>query len=333
MKTNQLNLFKSDFIESLPTKPYCTDELGVTFIRPKITAINKKYIQVNRPSTDLYLVFDLDYEYSALAWSDLNLPAPAWAAKNPINGHSHLGYALSVGVCTSSMARLAPLKYLAAIQSAYTEILKADRSYARLLTKNPLHEAWQTTWWTDEKYTLDYLADFVDLTGHPLRGKESYGLGRNCELFENVAHWAYKEVREYWSPDYKSKWQDAVVSHTEALNTQFIEPLPYSEVKSISKSIANFVIRHFSPEKFRESQSIKGRKGGLAGSIKNKVKAGALGGAMSKGGGRPSKSGFSREERESLVLEKKSQGLSNRAIADDLNISSSTVSLIIRNSK
>jgi hypothetical protein len=152
-----------------------------------------------------------------------------------------------------------------------------------------------------------------------------------------VAHWAYKEVREYWSPDYKSKWQDAVVSHTEALNAQFIEPLPYSEVKSISKSIANFVIRHFSPEKFRESQAIKGRKGGLIGgkrgSIKDKVKAGTLGGAMSKGGGRPSKSGFSREERESLVLEKKAQGLSNRAIADDLSISSSTVSLILRNSK
>ena len=317
------------FIESLPTKPYCTDELGVTDIRPKITAINKKYIQVNPPSIVLYLVFDLDYEYSALAWSDQNLPAPAWTAKNPINGHSHLGYALSVGVCTSSMARLAPLKYLAAIQSAYTEKLKADRSYARLLTKNPLHDAWQTTWWTDEKYTLDYLADFVDLTGHPLRGKESHGLGRNCELFENVAHWAYKEVREYWSPDYKSKWQDAVVSHTEALNAQFIEPLPYSEVKSISKSIANFVIRHFSPEKFRESQSIKGRKGGLAGSPENKAKAGRI----SKGGGRPSKSGFSREERESLVLEKKAQGLSNRAIADDLSISSSTVSLILRNSK
>ena len=77
------------------------------------------------------------------------------------------------------------------------------------------------------------------------------------------------------------------MSHTEGLNTQFIVPLPYSEVKSISKSIANYVMRHFSPEKFRESQAIKGRKGGLAGSIKNKVKAGALGGAMSKGGGRP----------------------------------------------
>nr|WP_269154218.1 replication initiation protein [Photobacterium carnosum] len=297
--------------------------MGVTFIRPKLTAINKKYIQVNRPSTDLYLVFDLDYEYSALAWSDLNLPAPAWAAKNPINGHSHLGYALSVGVCTSSMARLAPLKYLAAIQSAYTEILKADRSYARLLTKNPLHDAWQTTWWTDEKYTLDYLADFVDLTGHPLRGKESHGLGRNCELFENVAHWAYKEVREYWSPDYKSKWQDAVVSHTEALNAQFIEPLPYSEVKSISKSIANFVIRHFSPEKFRESQAIKGRKGGLAGSLENKAKAGRI----SKGGGRPQ---FKNQQLLTAIINKKAQGLSNRGIADDLNVSASTVSKYLK---
>ncbi|MCD9471324.1 hypothetical protein CJF26_12035 [Photobacterium phosphoreum] len=40
-----------------------------------------------------------------------------------------------------------------------------------------------------------FLADFVDLTGHRLKGKECHGLGRNCELFENVAHWAYREVR------------------------------------------------------------------------------------------------------------------------------------------
>ncbi|PLC55959.1 hypothetical protein CIK00_21025 [Photobacterium carnosum] len=167
------------------------------------------------------------------------------------------------------------------------------------------------------------MADFVDLTGHPLRGKESHGLGRNCELFENVAHWAYKEVREYWSPDYKSKWQDAVVSHTEALNAQFIEPLPYSEVKSISKSIANFVIRHFSPEKFRESQAIKGRKGGLAGSLENKAKAGRI----SKGGGRPQSKN---QQLLTAIINKKAQGLSNRGIADDLNVSASTVSKYLK---
>ena len=317
----------SDFMKVLPKKPYCTNILGVTNIRPKRTAIDKKYIQVNQPSIDYYLVFDLDYEYSALAWSEMNLPAPTWVSKNPVNGHCHIVYALSAGVCTSSMARRAPLKYLAAIQSAYTEKLKADRSYARLLTKNPLHDAWQTTWWTDEKYTLDYLADFVDLTGHPLRGKESHGLGRNCELFENVAHWAYKEVRQYWSPEYNSKWQNAVVSYTEALNAQFIVPLPYSEVKSISKSIANFVIRHFSPEKFRESQAIKGRKGGLAGSIENKVKAGALGGSLSKGGGRPLSQN---QQLLTAIVNKKAQGLSNRGIAEDLNISTSTVSKYLK---
>ncbi|PTB30963.1 replication initiation protein [Photobacterium phosphoreum] len=272
MKNEHSNAFQLDLFESLPNKPYCTDELGVTVIRSKKIAIKKKYIQVNRPLTDLYLVFDLDYAYSALAWSDLNLPSPTWVSKNPVNGHCHIAYSLQAGVCTSSMARLAPLKYLAAIQSAYTQKLKADRSYARLLTKNPLHDAWQTTWWADEKYTLDYLADFVDLTGHPLKGKECHGLGRNCELFENVAHWAYREIRKYWSPDYESKWKEAVLSHTEALNAQFIDPLPYSEVKSISKSIANYVIRHFSPERFRESQAKKGSKGGK----------------VSKGGGRPS---------------------------------------------
>ena len=317
MKTNQLNIFESNFIAALPTKPYCTDELGVTFIRPKFTAIHKKYIQVNLPSTDLYLVFDLDYEYSALAWSELNLPTPAWVSKNPKNGHCHIAYALSAGVCTSSMARLTPLKYLAAIQSAYTQKLKADRSYARLLTKNPLHDAWQTTWWSGEKYTLDYLADFVDLTGHPLKGKECHGLGRNCELFENVAHWAYREVRKYWSPNYEDQWIEAVLMHTEALNTHFIEPLPYSEVKSISKSIAKFVIRHFSPEKFRQSQAAKGRKG----SKEDKAKAGYIGGSKSKGGGRPDK-----KELLPKVMKLKALGYSNRSIAEDLGIGAATIS-------
>nr|WP_269781146.1 primase C-terminal domain-containing protein [Photobacterium carnosum] len=126
------------------------------------------------------------------------------------------------------------------------------------------------------------------MTGHPLKGKECHGVGRNCELFDNVADWAYSEVRKYWEPNYEHQWKEAVLSRTEGLNTQFIVPLPYSEVKSISKSIANYVMRHFSPEKFRESQAIKGRKGGLAGSIEDKIKAGVLGGAISKGGGRPS---------------------------------------------
>ncbi len=84
----------------------------------------------------------------------------------------------------------------------------------------------------------------------------------------------------------------AVYEHVETLNAQFITPLPLSEVKAIAKSIANWTFKHFTPSKFRESQAKKGAKGGKAGSLEDKVKSGAIGGsvggAISKGGGRPS---------------------------------------------
>ncbi|PLC55973.1 LuxR C-terminal-related transcriptional regulator, partial [Photobacterium carnosum] len=114
----------------------------------------------------------------------------------------------------------------------------------------------------------------------------------------------------------------------------FTVPLPVSEVKAIAKSIANWTYRHFTPEKFRESQAIKGRKGGLIGgkrgSIEDKAKAGALGGIkggrVSKGGGRPDK-----KELLPKVMELKALGYNNRSIADDLGLSAGTISNWIRN--
>ena len=44
--SNKLNL--RTFENTLPNKPYCTDELGVTLIRSKSTAITKKHLQVNQ---------------------------------------------------------------------------------------------------------------------------------------------------------------------------------------------------------------------------------------------------------------------------------------------
>ncbi|MDF5701641.1 primase C-terminal domain-containing protein, partial [Vibrio parahaemolyticus] len=122
----------------------------------------------------------------------------------------------------------------------------------------------------------------------------------------NTRQWAYRAIREYWAPNYKRKWNAAVYDKVESTNSQFNVPLPVSEVKAIAKSIANWTYREFTPEKFRQSQARKGAKGGKA----------------SKGGGR-------RSERDKLLPEVKklkSQGKSNRAIADLLNIGSATVS-------
>ncbi|WP_418015396.1 replication initiation protein [Photobacterium damselae] len=48
---------------------------------------------------------------------------------------------------TSELAHLAPIKYAAAVQSAFRARLKADTGYAGLLTKNPLHNHWKTVYW------------------------------------------------------------------------------------------------------------------------------------------------------------------------------------------
>ena len=262
-KKNILEIFKEEFEESLPRKPYCTDDLGVVFIRPKQTASKKRYIQVNQPQKAQYLVFDIDREGGVLAWYDNDLPAPYWTAKNTENAHAHIAYRLRVPVCTSDIGSLKAIKYLAAIESAIVEKLQADKGFVGLITKNPLHPHWQATVWTEYTYELDELADYLDLKGHPKkRGVESVGLGRNCELFEDARKWAYKAIRDYWSPDYQGEWFKAVYERVEGLNWQFSEPLPYSEVRSIAKSIAKWTYKHFTPQSLSEWHAKKGSAGG-----------------------------------------------------------------------
>ncbi|CAG23627.1 hypothetical RepA protein [Photobacterium profundum SS9] len=94
-----------------------------------------------------------------------------------------------------------PIRYAAAIQSAFMQRLQADEGYAGLITKNPLHPHWQTECWTEDGYSLDYLTDFVDIRNHPKTGRGASGLGRNSDTFDNVRHWAYTAIREYWRSD------------------------------------------------------------------------------------------------------------------------------------
>ena len=252
----------SDWVETLPHHPYCTDALGVMVVRSKAHAIKKRYIQINRPRCVTYFVFDIDREGAAFAWYDAHLPPPYWTSTNPKNGHAHVCYRLAMPYPTSDLAHLAPIKYAAAIQSAFREKLRADSGYAGLLTKNPLHVHWKTVYWSDDAYTLDELADFVDLKGHPVKGCDAIGLGRNCDTFERVRKWAYKAIREYWRPNYQDAWLSAVLARCESVNMGFSQPMMTNEVMAIAKSIAKWTIVHFTPAGFSASQASKGRKGG-----------------------------------------------------------------------
>ena len=255
-----------DLFNSLPKRPYCMDEKqSYMLIRSKAIAVKKPYIQINSPLTTIYFVFDDDKNDAALSWLDSNLPAPYWTTQNPENGHCHHCYKLEIPLHTSEFSSIKAIKYAQAVYYAYALKLGADLSYSQLITKNPLHPQWRTTFWTNRAYSLDYLADFVDLPKKLPKKLEVVGLGRNVTMFEKGRHWAYTAIRDYLHHHSSNDWEKAVRVQIEAINSTFEQPLPHSEVKATAKSIAKWVWQHFSYGDFREIQAKRGAKGGKKG--------------------------------------------------------------------
>ncbi len=210
-----------------------------------------------------YFFFDLDDEDSVLNWHLENLPPPYWTAKNPKNGHCHVCYKLETPFPTTQIASIKPIRYASAIQSAYARKLSSDTGYSRLITKNPLHKHWEVTFWTDKAYSLDYLADFVDLGHKPTPEEKRQGLGRNCTIFDVVRHWGYGKVRTYLKENMSYEaWFNTVLERVLKENENFPDPLQYSELKQIAKSIAKWIWQRFSLSDFSEIQAKRGAKGG-----------------------------------------------------------------------
>lgn len=303
--TYDLATIQDDFYNSLPHKPYCTDDLGYLIVRPKSTAIQKRYIQHNPPCQTVYLVFDVDRAFGAVAWYDEHLPPPTWTTQNPTNGHAHTVYALKTPVCTTEYGSKKALNYLAKVQAGIARKLGADTGYSGLITKNPLHRGWRTTIWNTEPYELGDLAEFVDLL--PLTEKEQQiGLGRNCTLFDTVRKWAYRAVREHRGGKW-GDWYTEVLKHALNANTAFLEPLPYSEVRATAKSIAKYCWQNDTTiyNQFRDRQSVRGSKGN------------------SSKGGKTRSAKYDTKRQKALYLCK--QGVSNAEIARTLGVSRRTV--------
>ena len=272
-KSELLSKQQLDLFESLPKRPYCMDEKpGYMLIRSKAIAVKKPYIQVNPPVTTIYFVFDGDKNDAALSWFDSNLPAPYWTTQNPENGHAHICYKLEIPLHTSEFSSIKAIKYAQAVYYAYALKMGADLSYSQLITKNPLHPQHRTTYWTKQAYSLDYLADFIDLPKKLPKKLEVVGLGRNVTMFEKGRRWAYTAIRDYMHHHSSSVWEHAVKTHLEAINSTFEPPLPHSEVKATAKSIARWVWQRFSYGDFSEIQAKRGAKGGKKGGIVRSAK-------------------------------------------------------------
>lgn len=244
--------------QNLPERPYCSNSKQLSFIYSRDQAVSFPYIQVNNPYQVNYMVFDLDYEGSAMAYEKHNLPAFSLTAINKENGHSHAFYEIDrVDRLGSKTAN----KFLKDITWKYKELLCADKviTTQKQLTKNILSDKWQNRV-LDRKYTLTELSEASPaLFKHKISDYQALGKGnttlnfesclnplsRNITLFEFGRRFAYRAISSLSGQD---ELYMALLSELLSLNKInipkfFIRPLPHRELKDITKSIARWVWR------------------------------------------------------------------------------------------
>jgi hypothetical protein len=230
-------------------------------------ALQRRYIQANPSALTTQIVIDLDHEDSLSRALELNgVPTPNYVAQSP-SGRAHVAYMLAAPVCRTDNARLQPIRFAARVEAGLVNALRADLGYAGFMTKNPVHDDWDTVWTNDHLWTLGELA--TQLPGWmpsalPRKAAESSGLGRNVALFNRVRLWSYSGVRRYWR-DGPTVWEQATQAHALAVNQEFAVPLDRSEVVHLARSVSRWTWRNFTAERFTEVQRERGRNGGLTG--------------------------------------------------------------------
>lgn len=249
-----------------PRRPLATDDLSAGCWRQsRDRALTRRYLEHSPKALLSMLVVDVDHDDTLIRalQKPMTHPMPSWIAESP-SGRGHVGWVLRSPVCRTDAARTQPLRLAAKVEEGLRRSLDGDIGYAGLLTKNPTHEHWATTWGTDELYELRDLARGLgDLVPRTLpRRRESSGLGRNVALFDDLRRWAYSARRRF---NHQPDWDVAVLEKAAEHNAGIPVPLPPAEVRQTARSVGTWVWRRsFDDAGFRRVQASRGRRGGLA---------------------------------------------------------------------
>lgn len=263
-KPTSARRLKNNFADFIPRRPYCTDDPQLGVCRcPREVAVRCELLQPNPEYLITFLCFDIDRRDAIDAARKADLPPPSFISMRPSNGHAHATWAIKSPVSKFDASRSQPILYAAAIQRAYAKRLGSDPGFSGLLIKNPLSEVWETRW--GRPYTLGALASAVspaELREKIPRGKRAAGIGRNVSCFDDTRQWAYREVLKFKAAGAPfGEWQQRCIDIAAGHNLAFTEPLPFSEVKGIGKSIAKWTWRKFSSEAYSARQSRCGSRG------------------------------------------------------------------------
>lgn len=251
------------FPDLLPAKPYCSNDLSSGLrVMPKDAALRRRLVQLNHPAHLRWMPFDIDRPGSYMAFDDANLPPPNVIMVNRDNGHAHAAYLLDRPVAKHSSARLAPLNFYAAVQRGYTNRLGADKKYIGLISKNPKHADWFVEWRRDKPYSLVEMDDWLFERDKKFEPRSEVGEGRNCTIFEELRTFAYREVMRFKASGASlAEFTSRLFDVAAGINRGFTVPVNAGELRAISKSVAKWIWRRFSPEAFVRRQQHLGKKG------------------------------------------------------------------------
>jgi len=146
-----------------------------------------------------------------------------------------------------SKVRLSAVKYFKAIRRGYNKKTSADPGYTNASIKNPFSPRWKVIW-SNNTYTLDYLADFVDLSNETIFNKydkDRVYAGRNEELFFIARRWSCLNIKKY---DGYNLFLRSLLDYLLFQNfTTIIEnwssrgPLGEYEISKIASSVSRYV--------------------------------------------------------------------------------------------
>lgn len=243
----------------LPLWPLSSNDLAQGVYRgSRRDALQRRYIEANPSAISNLLVVDIDHEDALLRamWGRRDW-LPNAVVESP-SGRAHAVWALREPVTRTSYAARRPLAFAAAVTEGLRRSVDGDAGYSGLLTKNPTHHSWHTSWLTNHLYELHELEThlrIIDAMPAPgwrrTRRRHPVGLGRNCSIFEEARVWAYREARrirqrhEYATPADSAALREVIETVVAERNSGFSEPLPASEARAIAASIHRWIVRRF----------------------------------------------------------------------------------------
>ena len=181
-----------------------------------------------------------------------SLPTPNVYATRTASGHAQVFYLLDRPVHRGDQARAKPLRYLARVSEYYRASLGADSGYRGVLSSNPIHGDYQTSYPRSDPYTLTDLA-LVIPKGWRIPRPATTAEGRNSELFNALCRRGLRDTdRE-------------LEAYANIYNDKFVPPMGVAELRGTIKSVHRYRVKWRAQghtQTWLWKQAARGRKSG-----------------------------------------------------------------------